>query len=413
MPSAALGQSYVTLQQAVSMATAHDARIMEAEAKEQRADREMAASHARFGANVFTGTGALYTYGYPQLPGGGPPSVLNVSFTKTLYDGPAMGRVHASYDRLEIQKLTTAQVRNQVIVETASAYLELAAVRQALVRQRRARDSSQRIVELTAERLKEARLLMADVLQARLDAARLAQRIAQLESREGVLEGQLLVLTGLPSGTAFQLGFESLPSLPDRSTDELGTVAAANSPDLKAALLERRARANSLAGQRWGRWPSIDLVGNYAMFAKLNNLDVFLTRFQRNNVNVGVEARVPLFSAETTAAVALARSEVIEADAALKRQRDQIELEVRRAAGQTREAVAGRDVAELELAVAQENVRVAQERVTEGRAGRVDLEKALVVEGHAWDLFYQAEFERLRAQLLLRQVTGELNRLFP
>src|SRR5262249_4981634 len=158
-----------------------------------------------------------------------------------LYDGPAMGRLHASHDRLEMQKLTTAQVRNQAIVETASAYLELAALRQALVRPRPARDSSQRVVELTAERLKEAPAVMADVVQARLKAARLAQGIAQLESREGVLEGQLLVLTGLPPGTAFQLGFESLPSLPDRSTDELAIVAAENSPDLKAALLERRA----------------------------------------------------------------------------------------------------------------------------------------------------------------------------
>jgi outer membrane protein TolC len=395
------------------MATEHDARVIEAEAKEQRAGREAAVSHARFGPSVFTGTGAVYTYGFPQTPGGAPPSVFNVAFTQTLYDGPAKGRERAADQRIEAQKLTTAQVRTQVIAETASAYLELAGVRRALERQRSARESAQRIVDLTLEQLKEARVLPVDALQARLAASRLAQRIVQLESRESVLEGELRVLTGLPAGASFEIALEGVPSLPDRTTEELVTMAAANSPELKTAEVERRAREESLAGERSGYWPSIDLIGNYAVFSKFNNLDTFFTRFQRNNVNVGVEARVPIFRTETAAAVALARSQVAEADVAVKRQRDQIELDVRRAAGQAREAAAGRDVAELQLAVDQENVRISQERVAEGRADRLDLEKTLVEEGRAWDAFYQAEFERQRGQLQLRQVTGELNRLFP
>lgn len=190
-------------------------------------------------------------------------------------------------------------------------------------------------------------------------------------------------------------------------------MAAANSPDVKAAELERRAREENLAGERSSYWPSIDLIGNYAMFAKFNNLDTFFNRFQRNNVNVGVEARVPIFRAETSPSVALARSRVMEADVAVKRQRDQVELGVRRAAGDAREASTGREVAELQLAIAQESVRIFQAQVGEGRADRLDLEKAVIEEGRAWDTFYEAECARGRAQLRLRQLTGELNRLFP
>jgi outer membrane protein TolC len=412
-PSVGDAQTALTLRQAVSLATERDTRILEAEAKEQRAGREADVSHARFGPNVFTGTGAVYTYGFPQTPGGAPPSVFSVAYSQTLFDGPAKGRERAADQRIAVQKLTTAQVRVRVITDTALTYLELTGVRQALDRQRHARESAQRVVDLTLERLKEARLLPVDVLQARLSAAQLSQRIAQLEGREMVLEGELRMLTGLPQAESVQIAFEGLPSLPDRSVAELATIAASNSPELKAAELERRAREENVAGERGGYWPSIDLIGNYAVFSKFNNLDTFFTRFQRNNVNVGVEARVPIFRAETAAAVALARSQVTEADVALKRQRDQIELDVRRAAGQAREAAAGLGVAELQLALAQENVRISEARIAEGRADRLDLEKSLVEEGRAWDSFYEAEFGRQKGQLQLRQVTGELNRLFP
>src|SRR5262249_22124894 len=203
---------------------------------------------------------------------------------------------------------------NQVIVETASAYLELASVRHTLERQRTVRESAQRIIDVTVARLKEARVLPVEVLQARLSAAKLGQRITHLESREGTLVGELHVLTGLPPDAFSHIAPEDLPSLPDRSIEELVAMAAANSPDVKAAELERRAREENLAGERSSYWPSIDLIGNYAMFAKFNNLDTFFNRFQRNNVNVGVEARVPIFRAETSPSVALARSRVMEAD---------------------------------------------------------------------------------------------------
>jgi len=160
-------------------------------------------------------------------------------------------------------------------------------------------------------------------------------------------------------------------------------------------------------------WPSVELVGNYAVFSRFNNLDTFFNRFQRHNVNVGIEARVPLFAAATAPSVALARSELVEAGFATRQQEDRIEVDVRRALQAARQASADLTVEELQLAIAQENVRVATVRVDEGRADRLDLQRAIVEEGRTWDEFYQADFERQRAQLQLRQLTGELSRLFP
>jgi len=413
MAGGALAQPALTLRQAVSLALRNDSRIREAETKQESAGRETELTRARFGPNLFTGSGAMYTSGFPQTPGGTLPSIFNLAFTQTLFDVPSRGRQRAAEREAEVQKLGVASTRDLVTLETASAYLELVSVRHSLERLRSAGDSAQAIVSLQIERLREGRVLPVDVLRARLSAAQLHQRVVSLESQESALEGQVRLLTGIARDQPLSIAAEDLPSSPDRSVDELLAMATANSVTLKAVELGERARADNLSGQRGAYWPSIDLVANYAVFSRYNNLDTFFNRFQRNSVNAGIEARVPIFSAQTGAAVAVARSQLLEAQAVVARQRDQLEIEVRQAVRQTHEADADREVAELDLAIAQEAVRLADARVAEGRADRLDRERALLDEARAWDRFFHAEWVRQKTQLQLRRVTGELSRSFP
>ena len=413
LPAPAGAQTLISLRDAVMLAVRHDSRVLDAEAKEERARREADVSRAAFGPNLFTGTGAVYTYGFPQTPGGAAPSVFNLAYTQTLFDGPAKGQQRAASQRIEAQRVETARVRDATILQTALAYLELAGVRQALERQRTARRSAEEMIGSMTERLQEGRVLPVTVLEARLASARLAQRITQLEGRASTLETELSVLTGSSFEQGVQVGGGELPSLPDRSAVELVSLARTANPALQAAQFERQAREHNVTGMRQRYWPSIELVGNYAVFSRFNNLDTFFNRFQRHNVNVGIEARVPLFAAATGPSVALARSALVEAEVAIKQQEDRIELDVRSALQAARQASADLTVEELQLAIAQENVRVANVRVDEGRADRLDLQRAIVEEGRTWDEFYQADFERQRAQLQLRQLTGELSRLFP
>src|SRR5262245_55626694 len=322
----ASAQSLLMLREAVTLATARDPRVREADAKQAQAAAEAGVLGARFGPALFTGAGAVYTYGFPQTPGGAPPSLFNVGMTQTLFDVIARGERRAGTDRLEIGKLAAGGVRDAVTVEAAAIYLELATVRRVLERQRSAVVSGDRMINLITQRLQEGRALPSDILQARLAAARVAQRIVQLEGRELVLDGQLHLLTGLPLTQPVIVSFEELPFLPDRSLVELVVTATARDPNLKSAELELSARANILAGQQVGYWPSVDFIGNYAVFTKFNNFDRFFSQYQRHNVNVGVEAKVPLFNAARGPAVALARCQLLEAESASRRQREAIEL---------------------------------------------------------------------------------------
>src|SRR5262249_11234229 len=88
LPGAARAQTILTLRQAVSLALRSDARIGEAEIKELSAVREAELTGSRLGPNLFTGAGAVYTYGFPMTPAGAPPSLFNLGFTQTLVDLP-------------------------------------------------------------------------------------------------------------------------------------------------------------------------------------------------------------------------------------------------------------------------------------------------------------------------------------
>ena len=149
------------------------------------------------------------------------------------------------------------------------------------------------------------------------------------------------------------------------------------------------------------------------MLAKFNNYDDFFRTFQRHNFNVGVQARWSIFSAQTSSAVALARSELQQSELELTRKREEIELSVKRDAQRARELKAARDVARLELQLAQENVRTLQERFQAERVNLRDVELARLEESERWVAFLQADYDSQHAQLELLKTTGQLRRVLP
>jgi outer membrane protein len=204
---------------------------------------------------------------------------------------------------------------------------------------------------------------------------------------------------------------ETLPA-PEPSTSQLINLAVANNFELRQAEYERRAREHRLKGERGAYWPSVDLVGEYTVLSRINNYDEFFKKFQRHNVNVGIQIRIPIFSAQTSAAVELARSQLSAAEIDLKNRRADLEMEVRRQVGRVRELGAMREVARLELKLAQENVRVLQARFEEGRASLRDLESARLEENDKWLAFLDADYQHQQAQLEVLKTTGQLAQVF-
>ena len=406
--AAAAPPNPLTLKDAIEMALQNSGSLAVARIRAQVAERQTRVNRSVFRPNLFTGSGAAYTYGFPSTPGGEAPSVFNLSYVQTLFNPPAKGEVKAAQARSEEQRIAINATRDDVIVRVTSAYLELDEVRHSLDLLRQERVSAQKVLDITKDRVKAGLELPIDETEAELTRAKIEEQVISLEGREDVLEDNLRTMTGLPSTMPIVLAEAKLPPETDMSTGEMLTLALAHSPDLQQAQMERQARLDELKGQRGGYWPTIDLVGQYMVLSKINNYDQYFRSFQRNNINIGIQAQIPIFRSRTTAAIALASSQYQEAELELGNQRHALELQVREEARQNREQDAAREVARLELKLSQEKLAIVQSQFNQGKATLAAVEQARLDESDKWLNYLQVNFKGQKAQLDLMRTTGQL-----
>jgi len=402
----------LNLKQAVDMALRNSRDVALAQARYNVAQNTVEVNRSAFRPNLFTGSGAAYTYGFPQTPGGAAPSIINASYVQTVFNPLLTAETRASSERKESQRLELEKTRNMVMLQTSSAYLELTKVRHSLDLMRTQRQSNARILDFTRQRLNEGLELPIEVTRAELNEARSEQRIVQLESRQRVLERQLAALTGVPPDQRIEVESEVLPLDEQQREQDLIDRALNSSLDLQQAELERKAREHRLKGEIGSRWPTVDLFAEYGLFARFNNFQDFFQRFQRNNFNIGLQVRIPIVSAQRAANVSLAKSELTTAEMELKSKRQNVELDVERQYQHLRELNAAREVARLELKLAQENLQIVQASFEEGRSNLRDVEKARLEENDKWLAFLDGDYEYQRAHLDLLNTTGDLGRLF-
>lgn len=403
----------LTLRRAVSLAVQNSREVALARIKLTVSQNEAGVARSAFRPNLYAGSGAAYSKGLPGTPGGRAPSIFNLNYVQTLFNGPARGEVTAAERRTEIGRLSIDRARDATIVRAATIYLELGKVRRTVDLLRRERMSATKVLEITRQRVGEGVELPIEVTRAELSAARVEQGLVQLDGRTEVLENELRSLTGLGADAPIQLAPEDLPAEPPLSVEDLLRQAAENSIELKQAEMERALREEKVRAERKGYWPTVDLIGQYQLLSRINNYDEFFNKFERHNVTVGLSLQVPIYSASTHSAVALAQSELARAEMQLKQRRADLDLSVRSEARRVRSIEADREVARLELKLAQENLRVLQAGFDEGKINLREIEKARIEEGDRWRAFLDIEFERQKARLELLRITGQLTRVFP
>ena len=93
------------------------------------------------------------------------------------------------------------------------------------------------------------------------------------------------------------------------------------------------------------------------MLGKFNNYNQFFRTFQRNNFNAGVQVNMPIFSAKTKANIGLARSESGSGQGQPKQRKTEVTSDVRQKTRSVREKDAAKEVARLELQLAQRTWR--------------------------------------------------------
>jgi outer membrane protein TolC len=402
----------LTLKRAIELALQNSKDIQTAKLQARLADHSAQITKAQFLPNVYAGSGAGYTYGIPETPGGRAPALFNVSYTEQVFNEPLRGQAKELQEQAKSQRILLEDARNTVISRTAAAYLELGMVRHSLDLLRKEQTSADKIAEVTQQRQKENLELPVEVTRSQLTKARVVQRILQLESREDELEVFLRSQTGLADNTPIEVSPEELPGEAEQEGANLVALALQNNVSLRLGEADVRAKEFRLTGEKRGYYPTLELVSVYSLLAKFNNYDQFFRTFQRNNYNAGVQVQIPLFSAQTKANINLAQTNLDVAKANLANKKTEITSRVRQKTRHLRERDAAKEVARLELQLAQQDVTVLQSQFQEGRVNLRELEKAHLAENEKWMQYLDANFQRQQAQLDLLQTAGQLDKVW-
>lgn len=402
----------MTLHQAITLALQNSRDLKLARVQYNVAANEAGVDRAAFRPNLYTGAGIAYTLGFPSLPGGQAPSLFQLNYEQTIFDPWLKGQQKGAEERAKNRKLEMDHVRDDVIVRAATEYLELAKVQHSLELMRSERTSAEKILEAVRERVAANQELPIEVTRGQLALAQVQERTVKLEDREETLEEEIRDLTGIPESQSIQAE-QAEPSFAfDQQESEMESLALQNDRSVAEAENEREARQHILRGAHQSYFPTVGLVGQYSVLSDFNNYGEFYKKFERNNLNIGIQVTIPIFAAKTSANVVLAKSRLDEAELLVGNKRQQVRLDVREKARDVRELDATREVARLDLQLAQETLQQVQAKFDQGRATLQQIEQARLDESDKWVAFLDADFARQRAQLTLLEATGQLAKVF-
>ncbi len=412
LPARAQEDQKLSMREAVALALQNSRDLALARVQYTVALNEAGVDRSAFRPNLYTGSGAAYTYGFPTI-GGGPPAVFQLNYNQAIFDPVLKAQQQAAEDHAKNMKLEIDRARDDVIVRTAVAYLELAEVRHSLELLRKEQVSAEKILGVTRDRVAANQELAIEVTRSELTAARVQQRIIKLESRDETLTQRIRDLTGVSDNQSIEVDSGEPSFATDLQETELANLAIQSDRGIQEAENDRLARQHILRGAKLSYWPTLSVIGQYSVLSNFNNYTKYYSgQYQANNFAVGVQVSIPLFSARTRANVTLAKSELQLSELSLGNKRQEVRQDVLQKQRDVRELQASYEVARLDLKLAQETVELTQAKFDQGGATLRDIEQVRLDESDKWVAFLDADFARQRSQLTLLQATGQLAKVF-
>ena len=400
----------LTLKRAVELALAHSPAAGQAAADEQRALASFHETRDAFIPQLLIGSGLGDSWGYPLSLEGSAPSLVNLTAQSALFNPALRSGLRAARTEYKAAQVGTKERRNQIIQDTALAYLELLKWQQLMDTLQKQRDDAAKMQQIVEQRIQQGVDTPQQGIEARLSTARGKLRFAQGQGAIDELRSTLSQLTGLPAGS-IEVAAESVPALPEVPSEADATAKAVKSnPALGFAQQHANAEAFRARAEHMALWPSVDFASQYAVLAKFNNWTQFFPAgaFQRNNASIGVVIRFPFFNASQHAHAEAADAEAIRARREADATRNQVSQETLKLEHSVQQLAAAKEVAELEYEIAKSDVDAVEIRMNSGNATVHDAANARIQSAAKYDALQDADFQLLRARIGLLQVTGEL-----
>jgi outer membrane protein TolC len=106
----------LTLKHSVELALTNSKDIQLAKLQVQAAQDNAQLTHSEFLPNLYAGSGAGYTYGLPETPGGRPPALFSITYTQDIFNAPLSGLVKQQQEDVKTQRAVLEDTKNAVMV---------------------------------------------------------------------------------------------------------------------------------------------------------------------------------------------------------------------------------------------------------------------------------------------------------
>jgi outer membrane protein len=269
--------------------------------------------------------------------------------------------------------------------------------------------TAQSILDRSQSRYESGVVVQSDLLSAQVRLASRQEELIRVRNNLAFAAAQLDTAMGLPADTEFQLSQAlSQGALPQAALPDLEKRALLSRPDLKQIEAQQMAQQKSVSIAKSSFGPRLNAFGGWETDSAT------LSRVQGNNWVAGLELQVDLFQGGAKKAQ-LTREKALEERIAAAHQgaSDQVRLEVRRAYYDFDSARQQVGVAQAAVGQAEESMRINQNRYDAGITTITDLltiEEAL---RRAQTNYWEAVYRQRTSYANLELATGRLSASSP
>ena len=409
MPCACADVHNLTLQQALEVAARQNPDVVLARLDRQHAEYGVQVAQDPFRPKVYVGSGLAYTYGYPNSIEGNAPSLFQVRTDMAIFNRSKSYNVASAREIARGAELGTQSKAEEVAYQAADLFLRASQLEHEGQTLNNQLPSLQRVVGTMAASVSEGAELPLELKRARVNLAMSEQRLSSNKMDSDYYEMMLAVALGYSANDRVQPVDSDLSTIaaPPSETEAADTAMRGNK-ELRQMQSNILAKALDIRSFKAARLPQVDLVAQYAFFAKYN-YEQYFQKFQHNNFQLGASVAVPILVGSASNGLAQeAYTDMQKLRIQMDQTRNRILTETRRSYQIWQNAQNMRNLARMQLDFAREELTVLLAQNGEGRIPISRVEQARLEESNKSMVFYEADVQELRAKLAILRQTGNL-----
>lgn len=399
----------LTLQQALDVAARQNPDVALARLDEQRNQEGIKIARDPFRPHVYAGSGLAYTYGYPNSIEGNAPSIFQVRTDETLYNRQKSYQVAAAREVARGSHFAVESKLDDVAYQAADLFLTANQLEHESDNISTQIPSLQKVVESTSAAVSEGSELPLELKRAQVNLAISQERLGSDNLDKDYYEMMLAIALGYPATDRVKpVESNVLATAVPPSESEAADMALRENRELRLMQSNVLAKQLDLRSYKAAHLPEIDLVAQYALFARYNYVNYF-QKFQRNNFQLGASVTIPLLIGSASKGLEQqAYTDVQKLRIQTDQLRNRIMADMRRSYEQWKKAENMRRLSRMQLDLAREELTVLLSQNAEGRVPMSQVEQARVDESNRWMALFDAETQVTRAKLTILRQAGTL-----